>query len=116
MQVQCIFLTEYLKTQRLFKERLWQWYFKMFKFRKSVGHKMSLYLKSRLWSGVEVKHVARGGRCGGVWADGDTSLRLAEGGRVEELGGPLEVVSFWKGFSHSVQTDCDSLDGGKMQV
>lgn len=72
--------------------------------------KRGLYLKSRLRGGVKVEHVARGGRRGGVRADGDTSFRLAEGRGVEELGGSLEAVCLWEGFSHCVQTDSNSLE------
>lgn len=67
------------------------------------------YLKGRRWRGVEVEHVAGGGRCGGVWSDGNTGLGLAKSRGVEELGGPLEVFCCRKGFSHGFQTHGHSL-------
>lgn len=67
------------------------------------------YLKGRCWRGVEVEHVAGGGRCGGVRSDGNTGLRLAKSRRVEELGGPLEAFCCRKGFSHGIQTHGHSL-------
>lgn len=71
MQVKCVLLTEDL--QRQTERNVKRFNLNIVRDTKKV------YLKSRLRGGVEVEHVARGGRCGGVWADGDTSLRLAEG-------------------------------------
>lgn len=40
--------------------------------------------------------MARGGWCRRIGSNGNTGLRLAKGGGVEELGGPLEAVGLWK--------------------
>lgn len=42
--------------------------------------------------GVEVEHVARRGWRRRIGSNGNTGLRLAKGGGVEELGSPLEAV------------------------
>lgn len=68
-----------------------------------------LYLKSRCRSRVEVEHMAGGGWCGGVWTNGNASLRLAKSRHVEELSCALEAVSGRQHVLHDIQTHRHSL-------
>lgn len=74
------------------------------------------YPKGRFRSGVQVEHVARGSRRGGVGPDRDARLGLAQRGHVEELQCALEAFGGRKGLSHGVQTHTHTLRNGDQET